>query len=134
MENVSGASEAETPQLPSLKKERENKVEERVTIDMDEHFETMAANALVERSSVSRAASASISNTHATVKQIDKSDINKPAQQAADDNREMRETVLLDEHFQKNKFRLQHHARPLSNHSAVSTSTNRYGATAQKSN
>jgi hypothetical protein len=122
--------EVETPQLPSLKKDSEFRIEDRVQIDLDEQTETIATNAVFERSGVSRAASASISNTHATVKQIDKSDINKTGTNLPEDNREMRETIMLDEKFSKNKFRLGQHARPLSNHSAVSTSTNRYGATA----
>ena len=56
---------------------------------------------------------------------MEKSDINRAN---AGENKEFRETIMLDENYERNKIRLQQQvARPVSNHSAMSTSTNRYG-------
>jgi len=120
---------AETPTLPALQAtsqsaESNGQQQEQIQEALEER-DTVATHQLNLERSGGRGTSSRISQTQATVKNTDKSDINHSQ---AGDNQEFRETVMLDDNFQQNKIRLQKQvSRPVSNHSVASTSTNRYG-------
>jgi len=120
---------AETPTLPALQAtsqsaESNGQQQEQIQEALEER-DTVATHQLNLERSEGRGTSSRISQTQATVKNTDKSDINHSQ---AGDNQEFRETVMLDDNFQQNKIRLQKQvSRPVSNHSVASTSTNRYG-------